>query len=193
MADNQFPTPTENGKPVVFEDVFNKLYSPLRNYAWLLTSSKEEAKDIVAESFVKLWKQMDKFDTMDNIRAFLYITVRNCSFDYLRKKKTESRYYQHLLRQQDAAEIIIGRPEIETEFMNRLYQEVEKLPEQCKEIFKLTYLKGLSNQEAAEVLGKSVITITNQKSIALKTLRIAFKDKDLIVLLIILTSKFFKN
>jgi RNA polymerase sigma-70 factor (ECF subfamily) len=193
MEENQFPTSAENGKLIKFNNVYDELYSQLRYYANQLTSNEDEAKDIVIESFEKLWKLIDRYDNIGNIRPFLYTTVRNACIDYLRRNKTRNKYYEYLLRQQDSSEISFGRPDYETELIQRLYQEIEKLPTECKKIFKLTYLEGLSRIEVASLLKISTNTVRNQNAMAKKFLRNIFKDKDLIVLLIILTSKFFKN
>jgi len=192
MEDNQFPIPAENGEPVTFNEVFNQLYPKLCFFAERLTSSKDDAEEIVSESFVKLWKRKDGFNNMSNIKAFLYITVKNNCLDYLRSNKTKKIRQKVFSLQQDLiAENnieLIELIELESEFIHQVYLEIEKLPEECKKVFKLTYLEELSRNEVASLLGITSNTVRNQNANAKRLLRIALNDKELILLLIILAS-----
>lgn len=194
MTDNQFSIPAENGKDITFEDVYNQLYTTLRYFAQQFISSEADAEDIVIGCFAKFWEKGSRIDNLLEIRRFLTTMVKNACIDYIRSKKSKKiRLDNYLIEQQLFSDINIELLELESETLHQVYQEIEKLPTECKKVFKLTYLEGLSRNEVASRLKISPNTVRNQNARAMELLRIVFKDKDLIILLIILASKIFKN
>jgi len=63
----------------------------------------------------------------------------------------------------------------ETELEHQIFLIVDSLPPQCRNIFTLSRVKGLSNGEIAEKLQISKRTVETQISNALKTLRTKLK------------------
>src|SRR5687767_5022335 len=61
--------------------IYNLFYNPLCYFAGQLVS-KEEAEDIVTDTFVKLWLKHEDFHSLQGIKAFLYIAVRNSCLDH---------------------------------------------------------------------------------------------------------------
>ncbi len=115
-----------------------------------------EGEDIAADSFVKLLHRHDSFDTLPNIKAFLYITTRNACLNYLRvlhngnmPKKRE------LNRIQDKTDEHALSLMVHAEVLREVELEIEQLPNRCKEIFKLIYYERRSADEIAEMLGIS--------------------------------------
>jgi RNA polymerase sigma-70 factor (ECF subfamily) len=76
--------------------------------------------------------------------------------------------------------------EIKSEVLQYVYAEIEKLPEKCREVFKLSYLEGMKLSEVAQHLNISEQTVANQKTKALKMLRLALSDKQWMVLIMLL-------
>ena len=54
--------------------------------------------------------------------------------------------------------------------LNLLFLSIDQLPERCREIF-LMHLDGLSNEEIANQLDLSILTVKTQKKKAMKILR----------------------
>ncbi len=79
---------------------FGQHYQPLVYFAYRLTQNEEEAEDIVADCFAKLWEKREGFQTAENIKAYLYISCRNVCLTYLRdlKRKTAAQqlYFEQL-------------------------------------------------------------------------------------------------
>jgi len=67
---------------VIVKEVSNRLY----RYALKLTADTESAKDLVQESFLKLWKNVEKIEP-DHARPFLYRVLFNKMVDDKRKMK----------------------------------------------------------------------------------------------------------
>ncbi len=65
-----------------------------------------------------------------------------------------------------------------------IYDEIEKLPEPTRKIFKMAYVDGLSNEEISLALGLTNASVRNYKTRALKTLRMALLQKDMFAFLL---------
>jgi len=138
----------------------------------------DEAIDITANCFSKLWLLHAQFNTKENIQAFLFITARNNCLNYLNHIKVRSQKEKEISELTNE-EIFIRNAEIEADIITRLREEVEKLPDQHKRILKLSYYDGYANQEIATMLGMSEKTVRNLKSLALKSLKAIFIDKNM--------------
>lgn len=169
----------KNNDSRVFDHLFNEYYTQLQYFAERLVSSREEAQDIVITVFRKFWTLKENFQTANNIKAFLYITIRNQCLDYLRYRqrlnevKKEYETYLHSAEELKQAEHFI----IESDLISKIYKEVQKLPNRCREIFILTYFKGLKTKEIASALQISESAVTTQRSLAIKYLKHAFSQE----------------
>lgn len=166
-----------NGNKNAFEEIYNMHYRRLFYFVRKITGNQEEAKDITSETFVKLWRFRERFDTLQNIKAFLYITARNASFDYLRYAKRvagETRDYCYTVSWED--EQSFEREMIETEVLELIYEEIENLPGKCQKVFKMSYVDRLKNEDIANQLQITLQTVKNHKTRALNIIRRAIKS-----------------
>lgn len=56
-------------------------------YGFRMTRNDEDAQDVAQETFVKLWRNIQKFDSSKNFRTWLLGIAHNTAIDLLRKKK----------------------------------------------------------------------------------------------------------
>ncbi|MHA4806818.1 RNA polymerase sigma-70 factor [Flavitalea flava] len=172
------------GDPEAFTLIYQKFYSRMYHFARRYVMDRQDAEDITADTFVKLWRQKATFPTEDAISAFLHVTTRNACFDFLRHTRVKTAKHQELLQLlEESKEAGFGLEEIREQLMKMIYAKVETFPQKIKEIFYLSYVEGLKPAEIAEQLNLSVQTVSNQKSSALKLLKLARFNLPLIVFL----------
>lgn len=162
-----------NGRQQALDELFAQYYRALVYFAMRIIKNQEEAEDIVIESFSRLWDNRERMESVQNIKGFLYLTTRNACVDYLRAQKKIRDIQKEL---QFRSEPMVGDIDIETtraETMRHIYEEMEKLPQQCQHIFKLSVIKGLKSRDIARELNISVSNVTSQKSRAIRLLRTA--------------------
>jgi RNA polymerase sigma-70 factor (ECF subfamily) len=188
FTETQIVDGLKNNDSRVFDHLFNEYYTQLQYFAERLVSNREEAQDIVIIVFRKFWSIKDNFETLNNIKAFFYITVRNQCLDFLRYRQrlneVKKEYESHLLTADELkqSEHLI----IESDLINKIYKEVQKLPNRCREIFILTYFKGLKTKEIASVLQISESAVTTQRSLAIKYLKHAFSQEGYVFFCLVL-------
>lgn len=105
------------------------------------------------------------------IRTYLYRSVRNKCFTYLRNLKIQQHHEREITNNwQEQEEPIVLNNLIQEEVYRQLLASIDELPPQCKKICTLT-LEGKKPSEIAVELGLAVDTVKKQKQIALKRLQ----------------------
>ncbi|MDL2265949.1 RNA polymerase sigma-70 factor [Parabacteroides sp. OttesenSCG-928-G21] len=150
-----------------FETHFKRHYRPLCLYAMRYVEQLDDAEDIVQQAFADVWAKNKDNQTIINLKAYLYQTVRNRSLSFI----AESPHLRCAESLEDIEDISEDEKMLRAERDARLWTAIDKLPSERRKIFLLSKRDGLKYQEIAEELNISVKTVENQMSKALKTLR----------------------
>ncbi|WP_083252331.1 RNA polymerase sigma-70 factor [Pedobacter steynii] len=146
-------------------------------FATRLIENPEEAQDIVANCFVALWEKRSDFEADENVKAFLYISCRNACLNFLKHIKIKTRvqelFYKELVQNEDTVLYHIMRSEV----LQALRMEIELLPENYREVFKLIYFEHKRTDEIAGQLNLSVQTVRNYKTRSVELLKTAMLKK----------------
>lgn len=132
------------GNPEAFNTVYKMFFKPISYFAQGITKNEEEGKDIAIDSFLELWKIHDRFVTVGNVKAFLFITAKNACIDFLKHQKRRKISYREWANFSNDWEPEYLQTIIEAEIFSELRAEVEKLPLECKKVFKMIYYDGKS-------------------------------------------------
>lgn len=174
------------GEPAAFRAVYKQLYLPVLRFVQQWVGNTEDAEELTADTFVKLWNNRERFETLEYIRAFLHVTARNACINFLKQLRVKTARQKELEEQlsiDTAPDFALQ--EIRQELMELIYAEVEQMPKKMKEIFLLSYAEGLKPSEIALRLNLSVQTVRNQKANAIRLLKIALADKPSLLALFI--------
>lgn len=155
---------TSNDFASVFEALFKQNYTRLKQHALRFVESEAEADDVVEEVFYELWKKRDEVDFGPSVVGYLYRATASRSLNVLRHKgvaevRIEALEEISALRLENMAhEQELSMAE-RNEIFKAVNEAMDKLPDKCREVFKLRYLHGLRNKEIADVLDISVRTV----------------------------------
>ena len=158
------------------ELLFRRYYKPLCSHAIRYVYSKEIAEDLVSDVFCKFWKNESYKNITTSFRSYLFRSVRNTAFTYLRSEfnsteRTENSYLMEAAENLKADSICIY-----DETLARVKLLVDSMPPQCKKIFLLSRFESKSNKEIAEELNLSLKTIEAHMGKALGIMRKGLKD-----------------
>src|SRR5688572_2159859 len=162
----------KKGNSRAFQTIFENYNRLLFTCAIQLVKDKEQAEDIVADTYSKLWQRREVFQTEEHVKAFLFLTTRNASLNYIRhiQRKTASQSeLSYLQKDKDDQDVITDM--IEGELLKMIYPMIETLPNKCKTIFKLIYFEDASTDEVAEKLHITPRNVLNQKRRAIQLLK----------------------
>lgn len=159
---------------------FFKLHQKSLGYfAYKVVGDSDEAEDIVATCFVKLWEHRTEFPTPEKLKSFLYVSCRNACLNHLRNLKVQTSAQQNYFRELEGSERDVLYRIVESEVLQELHKEIELLPDNYREVFCKIYFQHQKTDEIAAELGLSVQTVRNYKARAVELLRNSMLKKGL--------------
>ena len=149
------------------EDLFKAHSKWLFAIAFGIVKDHGLAEEIVEDVFIKLWKNRSKSTPIENLESFLFVCIKNLSYDHIRKRG--NRHFisldEQMLNQYEMAPDQIYEL---NELKELIALSVKKLPPRCKSIFELVRGAGYSYKKAAQILNLTPKTVENQLRIATK-------------------------
>lgn len=137
-------------------DYFSCLYlryeQELLIYIRRFTSSDiDEARDILQESFIKVWRNLNEFDKDMKFSSWIYRIVHNEVISFIRKNKSFGKNKK--IDAQDYEDIIPDdlSAEVEEQFIN-LYKLLEEVPLKYREVLILKFFEKKSYEEISDIL-----------------------------------------
>lgn len=161
----------KKGDTRAYQTVFDMYYMRLFSYVNTYTKNESNAKDIVQETFIKLWNNRKNINVDASILAFLHKVAYNIFIDNYRKGKRQQNLLDTL-----SYEVVTNSIETEEDTTNQqkieiVKKSIEELPPRCQEIFKLSKYEGLKYAEIAETLNISIKTVEAQMGKAFSYIR----------------------
>ena len=152
----------KKGDQKAFEKLFNQYHKKLYAYLMRLLGSKEDAEEIVQESFIKIWEKREEFIEGYSFDAFLFTIAKNTFLNFTREKVNRRVFEDHFqiineMESDKTDDYVIFK---ETREIIRLI--IEGMPPRRREVFMMRKVEGLSRKEISEKLGISVITVDSQ-------------------------------
>lgn len=175
-----------NGSETAIRKLHTLYYRPLCYFNQRLINDSQEAEDISTETFLKLVKKKNDFDSLSEIKSFLFTASKNACLDFLRKEKLHNKSHQEIATITSLEEVFGEQELITAKVLQAIYTEIENLPSQCKQVFKSIFIEGKNTATIAEEMNISPQTVLNQKAKALLKIRMAFRQKNIFSMTILI-------
>lgn len=163
----------KNGSARAFNELYDIFADMLYHYVLDITKSPSEAKDILQETFLKIWQTKENINSDLSFKSYLYKISKNLIIDSFRKKMDSIRFENYINSDdfQDYSENNTEKKISFDEFEQSLQLAKKHLTERQLQIFELSREQGLSIPCIAKELNLSEQTVKNQLSLSLKQLR----------------------
>lgn len=143
--------------PAPRDELVNHLPA-LRAFAIHLTQNVSRADDLVQDTIVKAWSNIDKFEAGTNMRAWLFTILRNTYYTSVLRRRREVRDEMG-----EYADTLTSPPTQDwTVAMRALQAALQQLPDEHREALILVGAAGLSYEEAADICGCALGTIKSR-------------------------------
>jgi RNA polymerase sigma-70 factor, ECF subfamily len=130
----------------------------LRAFAMSLCHDKHDADDLLQETMLKAWNNLESFKEGTNLRAWLFTIMRNTHFSHYRKKRTQ------LIDEGTEALAQIGVPptQIDSADARHIEAALQQLNTEQREAIILVAAEGFNYEEAAAISNCPVGTIKSR-------------------------------
>ena len=168
----------KKGNREAFNGVFRYYYPRIMAYTASMVEQKA-AEDIVQDVFYELWKRRESIRFEDeSVKSYLFQSAYTRCLDYFKKNLSIEKYHSHTYEKylEDYQNLLKGDDSVIEElsvkdFYRHLYELLEHLPAQRREVFILTYIKGLTAKEVAEQTQMPQRTVESHLYLALRFLK----------------------
>jgi len=167
--------------PKTANAAFNQLmhiYSePLYWQIRRMVLSHDDANDLLQNTFLKAWSNLNKFRGDAKLSTWLYKIAVNESINYLNRERNKnsisssSEEDNYVARQLEADPYFDG-----DELQVRLQQAIARLPEKQRLVFNMRYFQELKYEEISEILSTSVGALKASYHHAMKKIEAEFEN-----------------
>jgi RNA polymerase sigma-70 factor (ECF subfamily) len=162
----------------VFEELAMPLFDSLYNFAHWLTQNRDEAEDLVQETYTKALKGFSSFQPGTNFRAWMFRILRNAFLTS--RTGLKATMTVPLEPEEGGPELAVESVTPETILMERSSQEsvrsaLDQLPVNYREVLLLCEVEEMSYQEIAETLSIPMGTVMSRLSRARKALGVQLR------------------
>lgn len=153
-----------------YKQLFFHLFPSLQNFAYSIIKSREQAEEIASDIFITVWMKRSSLMSIENLKLYLFISVRNASVKKLNQEKKKA---DGLFLDEMAVEFIsdYANPEesmVFNEIEKKIKSAIRELPPRCQLIYKLAKEENMRYKDISQLLDLSIKTIDNQLAIAVK-------------------------
>lgn len=171
LSDSELTAAVRDGDDRAFDALFLRWYPQVRRFLLTLVKETSLSEDLAQGVFMKLWLFRSRLDPSQSLKNYLMVLARNAALDFFRSKCHTLKADVATPPEETAPERTEQKAEF-TEINIRIRQAVKEMPAQRQEVFLLSRVQHLSNEEIAHKLGISVRTVEKHIQLALKDLRI---------------------
>ena len=153
-----------------FEEIFNRFEIPLLQYARRIIGDREQARDVVQETFVK-FQRNGALRREDEPATWLFAVCRNAALNVCRKERRMMYVDEELIGARKTEQPMPFDQLQQKEATGFLLQIVGTLPPRQQEVIQLKFQNDLSYQQIAQIMQTTANNVGVLLHTALKTLR----------------------
>ncbi|MBQ8036423.1 MAG: sigma-70 family RNA polymerase sigma factor [Proteobacteria bacterium] len=172
LTDEQLVLKIQAGDRAAFEQLYWRYKDRVISVVYGIVHNRQDAVEISQEVFVRIYKNIDKYQPGTRFFTWLYRITYNLAVDKYRRKKTarevefDNDYQKNFSSPEDVLPPSLGiNPERaceRAELRQQLTQAMDELPEKQRTIITLREVEGLSYEEIASVLDIQIGTVMSR-------------------------------
>jgi len=163
----------KKGDQAVFRKIVEEYRQQAFSLAFRIVCDEEEARDVVQDSFIKIWQKMETYDSTQKFSTWLYKIVANSAIDRMRQMKRHNLVnLDKAIKTIDRINLDVTQTEIDNKETARLITWIsEGLPDKQKIIFILRDLQGVDSSGVQQILNLSETSVKSNLYHARKAIR----------------------
>lgn len=165
------------GSTHAFDELYRMYVHRLLGFCLQICKTREDAEEIVQDTFVQLWKHRDRIRQSESLKSLLFTIARNRIVNAYRSLANSACYedyveHWNILAGEDSSAKLSYQ-----EFVQQLEETLTELPATQSKVVRLSRLEDKNNKEIAQILSLSEQSVKNQLSLGLKALRVKLQAR----------------
>ena len=167
----------QRGDKAAFRGVVQSYQRMVFSLALKMLADEEDAKDLVQETFIRVWKSIKSYDTQKPFTTWLYTIASHLCLNRLKAKKLAVCQPEDIaVFRQFASEDDSQRTLENSEWISIVKTLADGLSKKQRLVFTLSHLEGLSPTEIEQITGLDTNQIKSNLYVARQTIRKRLKD-----------------
>jgi RNA polymerase sigma-70 factor, ECF subfamily len=174
LSEKQLITAYVEGDREALEVLIRQYLKPIYSFAYRYVGNPQEAEDITQETFIKVWRNIKKFDRTKSFKTWIFAITKNTAIDFLKKKKAipfsafSARNGENKAEKSSFAETLADSLPLPDEMLMRrdaryvLTRAIETLSPKYRKVLFLRSMRELTFREIAESLGEPLHTVKSR-------------------------------
>ncbi|HEX5505222.1 MAG TPA: sigma-70 family RNA polymerase sigma factor [Thermomicrobiales bacterium] len=159
-----------DGDQAAFQELVERYQGAVYNLAYRMLGTPEEAEDAAQEIFVRVYRQLARYDRARKFSTWVLAIATNYCIDQLRRRRLQLVPLENIIPWARAREAGPEREALDREACDELQGLLRRLPEKYRAVLILRYWEELSCAEIGEVLRVPEGTVKTQLHRARKAL-----------------------
>ncbi|HED66164.1 MAG TPA: sigma-70 family RNA polymerase sigma factor [Planctomycetes bacterium] len=165
ISDHDLIRAAQRGEELGFEQLVKRHQDRAIRVAWGLVPNREDACDLAQEAFLRVFRNLDRFDFQHEFTTWLFRIVTNLAIDHLRKRRPQRS--TTVQGEEGEMELELTDADAEQPFEPMVREETGELVRACidrlaphfRTVLILRELEGLPCTEIAEIVGATHVTV----------------------------------
>ncbi|MDD3726702.1 MAG: RNA polymerase sigma factor [Candidatus Ratteibacteria bacterium] len=148
----------EERKRIVFDEYYRDYAGKLYGVAFRMVNNRQDAMDIVQESFIRAYQNWEKFRNESSVSTWLYRITLNLSYDFL-KRRSKNGPLPIEKDFEDRRLYISEKDVINADMSDEIKKEIDNLTPKQKTVFILKCYEELTYEEIARITKSRIGTV----------------------------------
>lgn len=171
ISDEELARLFSQGNEWAFNELMARYGRKILNFINRMIYDRDRAEDLLQETFIRVFRNIDRFDTKRKFNTWLYTIAANLAKNEIRKLRRSPLVFCQSLFLNVKSKVIFdeldkgNRPDLQlynSQLRELIVRAVEELPESQRQIFILRENEGKSYQEIAEILECNIGTVKSR-------------------------------
>jgi RNA polymerase sigma-70 factor, ECF subfamily len=159
-----------------FRSLIERLQQPITGYLHRLVGDREVALDLAQDTFVQVYKEIDKTSGDLSLDAWIYRIATNYGLRYLNRKRLKQ--FVRLDNRENFDETLaVAGPEDQIETRILVHQALGRMKPQDAAVLQLHFGNGFTYEEISQVVGMSSEAVRKRIARSVKKFREAYGEK----------------